>query len=243
MNTSAAIQCQNYFTVRNVVIEANNGSGAAIDTWAHALVENVTEIGNSGVAAIEVHAHSIIRSVNIFGGYITALTGTSISDSVVNADAAVPTNGISCAARCNIRGNIVSSAGLIGIVASTGSHVQDNVVTGSGGDGISVATSSVVLGNSSNGNGGDGIAAGNASTIRNNSADSNTLDGIDAGDGSNVSENTARSNGEFGLRAESTLVGFSRNVFGNNNGGSANDQTSSGRDLGGNQCDSAAICP
>ncbi len=78
---------------------------------------------------------------------------------------------------------------------------------------------------------------------RDNVTNSNTGHGINTATGSNVSENSARSNTLMGLSAGALSTGYRNNVFGNNNGGDANPQVSSGTDLGGNLCGITAGCP
>ncbi len=178
---------------------------------------------------------SISRDVGISAGASSTVQNNTVQGTALD--------GIQAGDGCNIRDNTVSSAALDGISVGFEASVSRNVVSDNSGRGISASTSANVIGNSANSNGSDGIFTGNASTVRSNTVNLNGGDGLEVGDGSNVSDNVARSNGDFGLRAESTLVGFSQNVFGNNNGGPANPQTSSGTNLGGNQCDTSTTCP
>lgn len=222
-NSLTGISTSTDVSVLDSTVRLNSGSG--ISTARNSIVARNTAIDNG--------EHGIF----VFGGE------GSVLDNTVAGSPTSTGSGIECGDQCMIRGNNVSGAAADGIKAGVDTHGVGNRVSGSGGRGIQVSTSSLVVENASSSNAADGIFTGNASTIRHNTVNSNGGDGIEAGDGSNVNGNTARSNAGFGLDAESTLVGFSGNVFGNNNGGAANPQTSSGRDLGGNQCDSVASCP
>jgi hypothetical protein len=169
--------------------------------------------------------------------------GSSIHRNTIRGNTGSLGEGIEAGDGCTVQENAITAVGSHGISTGVESVISKNSVSGSGGAGILASTSTTVIGNSINSNALDGIQTGNASTVRENTVNSNGADGIEAGSGSNVLGNTARSNGGFGLRAESTLVGFSQNVFGNNNGGPASPQTSSGTNLGGNQCDTSTTCP
>jgi hypothetical protein len=151
-----------------------------------------------------------------------------------------------------------------GIVGLIGATVENGSVGGFASDGISLSFGGRVIDVRSGGNGGSGIVVSNGSLVREsgvsrnlgsgivtaggclvsrNNSRINLLDGIVVEDGSNVNANVGASNGGFGLNAATTLVGYSANVFANNNGGNANPQVLSGTDRGGNLCGARTTCP
>lgn len=224
-----------------------SGRNVGVRTGDHGSVKDVTvTMYAAGSTAIEVGDGASVESSRIrhTGPGIVAGSDSVITNNTVKGSTSTTaSDGISGGQGSLVRGNVVRGASGNGIRVGIESVVIGNTVSNSGLRGIQASTSALVTDNASSSNGDDGIFSGNASTIRQNTSNLNDGDGIDAGDGSNVRGNTGRSNAGFGLRAESLLVGFADNVFGNNNGGTASPQVSSGRDLGGNQCDSVAVCP
>ncbi len=229
------------------VIHLNAGYGVGTSTQDRTSIGiRRSTISESRFGAINVGANAFVVDNQLLESGQSGILcgeGSTIQDNLVRDLGDGPGDAINCTARCKIVSNSVTNANQDAIRVGEQSLVTGNLVQGSVARGIHASTSALVIGNTVNGNGDDGILTGNASTIRDNTVNSNGQDGIDAGDGSSVAGNAARSNGGFGLRAESTLVGFSSNVFGNNNGGEANPQTSSGTDLGGNLCDAVQQCP
>jgi hypothetical protein len=113
---------------------------------------------------------------------------------------------------------------------------------GNGGNGI-VVGNGIVRESYGSKNFGSGIVTEGSCVISRNNARINHGDGIVAGDYSNVNGNGAFYNVGFGLNAASSLVGYSENVFGNNNGGDANPQVNNGTDRGANLCGTRTTCP
>jgi hypothetical protein len=112
-----------------------------------------------------------------------------------------------------------------------------------GGNGIVVGNGSLVRESIGTRNVGSGIVTSGSCLISHSTSRTNYVDGIVAGDYSNVNGSVTFYNAGFGLNAASNLVGYSGNVFGNNNGGDANPQVSGGTDRGGNLCGARTTCP
>ncbi len=129
------------------------------------------------------------------------------------------------------------------ISLSYGVRVIDVRSVNNGGNGIVVGNGSLVRESIANRNVGSGIVTGGSCVVSRSTSRTNYLDGIVAGDYSNVNGSVTFYNAGFGLNAVSPLVGYSENVFGNNNGGDANPQVSGGTDRGGNLCGTRTTCP
>jgi hypothetical protein len=192
---------------------------------------------------------------------------TAIEETV--SGIAIDLNGFSVSGPVTCSGNgpslICSPSGTgSGIVGLIGATVENGAVGGFAGDGISLSYSGRVIDVRSGNNGGNGIVVGNGSLVRESIGNRNVgsgivtggscvishstfrtnyVDGIVAGDYSNVNGGVTFYNAGVGLNAASNLVGYSENVFGNNNGGDANPQVSGGTDRGGNLCGTRTTCP
>jgi hypothetical protein len=184
------------------------------------------------------------------GGVAIDLNGFRVNGPVI-------CTGIGPSLNCSPSG---IGSGIVGLIGAT---VKNGAVGGFASNGISLSYGARVINVSSVGNGGNGIVVGNgivresygsknfgsgivtegSCVISRNNARINHGDGIVAGDYSNVNGNGAFYNVGFGLNAASSLVGYSENVFGNNNSGDANPQVNNGTDRGANLCGTRTTCP
>ncbi len=231
----------------------SNGGGVsygivALPGTSNPAVRNgtVRDFLSVGVALQTAFAPVILDVVVVGNG-----DGLRCGDCVVRGVRALSNNlsGIACESDCEVRESAALGNASEGILLSAGGVVDGCVSTGNGLNGIRAIAGATVTGSTSSGNGLAGIDAGPGCLVRGNSVHGNGTgagpfrSGIIAASGCAVLENSVRGNALQGLSAADATVGYTGNVFTDNNTGDAAQQVGGlATDLGQNICGNHA-CP
>ncbi len=198
---------------------SNNATGGIVG-GSHVTVIESQALANGGIG-IDLDTNSL-------------LVGNQTNDNT--------SKGVETGRQAVVVGGQSTNNGGHGVDVARDSLVRNNQAFGNTGEGINAGTSATIIGNNTNENTNNGIFTSNASHVASNAAGKNGTgsagSGIWAGEGSNVLGNAAWNNQEHGLEAETTGVGFSNNVLGDNSVSDAD----SGTDLGENMCGGTAGC-
>jgi parallel beta-helix repeat protein len=212
---------------RSCVI-ANSGDGVHVGNDCivndNVVVYNATSTGLGMI----VGQHSTVTN-NVVNA--NAIAGGSVANLVVGSHSTIVGNTANSA---------ITGTGII----SSDSVLRDNVASGNV-VGISCSRCTLI-GNVTNGNHITGIDVGSGGTVIGNTANENGTGILFSGAGAagTVQQNTAVANSSFGFDAGMEIsVGYSNNVFSDNNGGNAFSQVRGGTDLGMNLCGTTPGCP
>jgi parallel beta-helix repeat protein len=195
---------------------------------------NVSAIDLADAATLDLAGHAI-RGVTTCTGAPATCTGTGSGI------------GVSVLLGGTVRNGTIRGMGRDGVSGGPGTIVESMTIEQNGDDGVGQtngASGWIVKHCNIHSNGDDGIeidASTAATLVRNNTISRNGGDGFQ-GPGALVRDNTIAENGDYGLRL-TTSSGYVGNAIYGNNGGDANPQVSSGRQLGGNLCGPDASCP